>query len=376
VPPLAEPRTAVSKHTPRGLRPKVRSRPQPPVPTEQEESELPVMTVPETGRIPAGWRVIASKEFADHILSIRFLLAVIIIGVGSAVVVYTVAGNLRGFAGAIPTAWNGQAYPIFLALFTQPPTVGSTTLQALTFAAIIANFAGPLLGLTFGFDAISNERSEGTLPRLVSQPIHRDDVINGKFVAGLAVVALIIGAATLLLSGIGIRELGVVPTGEVAARLFVWWLVAALYVGFWLALSTLCSVVFRRGAEAVLVVLALWLVVTFFGGQIASILAGVLSPAGANATSADQLANLNMTQAIQGILPTGLFSNVTQVLLNPAVNSLSLSLPDPTGRAVASLLPFTQSLLLIWPYIIALLAMTAICFAAAYVLFMRQEIRA
>ena len=43
-----------------------------------------------------------------------------------------------------------------------------------------------LFQIAFGFDDISGERSEGTLPRLVSQPIYRDDVINGKFAAGLA----------------------------------------------------------------------------------------------------------------------------------------------------------------------------------------------
>ena len=32
----------------------------------------------------------------------------------------------------------------------------------------------------------------GTLPRLLSQPIHRDDVINGKFAAGLAVIAMVL----------------------------------------------------------------------------------------------------------------------------------------------------------------------------------------
>ena len=41
---------------------------------------------------------------------------------------------------------------------------------------------GPLLGIAFGFDAINGERAQRTLPRLVAQPIHRDEIINGKFV--------------------------------------------------------------------------------------------------------------------------------------------------------------------------------------------------
>jgi ABC-2 type transport system permease protein len=30
----------------------------------------------------------------------------------------------------------------------------------------------------------------------------------------------------------------------------------------------------------------------------------------------------------------------------------------------------------VWPHVVALVALTIICFAAAYILFMRQEVRA
>ena len=39
-------------------------------------------------------------------------------------------------------------------------------------------------------------------------------------------------------------------------------------------------------------------------------------------------------------------------------------------------LPFSQSLILIWPQLTGLVAATIVIFAAAYVLFQRQEIRA
>ena len=35
-----------------------------------------------------------------------------------------------------------------------------------------------------------------------------------------------------------------------------------------------------------------------------------------------------------------------------------------------------QSLLLVWPQVVVLIALTVACFAAAYALFMRQEVRA
>ena len=58
------------------------------------------------------------------------------------------------------------------------------------------------------------------------------------------------------------------------------------------------------------------------------------------------------------------------------VDDLSSLLLQFEPRAIASILPFDQSVLIIWPQIVALVAATAICFGLAYVAFMRQEIRA
>jgi ABC-2 type transport system permease protein len=43
---------------------------------------------------------------------------------------------------------------------------------------------------------------------------------------------------------------------------------------------------------------------------------------------------------------------------------------------VPSPLSIDQSLLLVWPQIVAIVALTVISFAVAYVLFLRQEVRA
>jgi ABC-2 type transport system permease protein len=336
------------------------------------------ITLPKVPPIPAGWRVIGGREFTELLLSVRFLVLIALMGIVGVWLVYTLSNNIREIAGAITdrlTYFTGEPFPVFLFLFSQPPASGDTSLSAVgSFASIVTQFLGPLLGLAFGFDAISNERSEGTLPRLVSQPIHRDDIINGKFVASLSIVALILGAVMVILAGIGIVRLGVVPNGDVAVRLFLWWVFLVLYVAFWLALATLFSVVFRRAATALLAVLAVWMVATFFGGQIAGIIANALSPAGT--TAASQVANVNMQLSLLRLFPSGQFQEMTAVMLNPSLNSLNAGLTDPTGRAIPTLLPVVQSLLLVWPQVVTMLALTAACFAGAYVLFMRQEVRA
>lgn len=341
--------------------------------------EAATVQLPKVGPIPAGWRVIGGREFTEHLLSVRFLLLIALTGLIGVFLVYTLANNIREVAGLVTgtVGETGKPFPLFLVLFSTPPNAGSTDTTLATvgsFAKIVTQYLGPLLGLAFGFDAISNERSEGTLPRLVSQPIHRDDVINGKFVASLSIVALILGAVMVILAGIGIYRLGVVPDGDVAVRLFMWWVFLVLYVAFWLALATLFSVVFRRAATALLAVLAVWLVLTFFGGQIAGIVANTLSPS--SDLVADQVTNINLQLSLLRLFPSGQFQEMTAVMLDPRVNALNASVSDPTGRAIPSLLPVAQSLLLVWPQVVTLIGLTIGCFALAYVVFLRQEVRA
>lgn len=337
-----------------------------------------MVTLPATRSIPAGWRVIGVREFTEHLLSIRFIALLLVLGLAGLLAIYAVAGTFRDVASEIArsTTVTGQRIPIFTLLFTTSPAIPGITGQSFpSFAGLVA-LLGPVLGIAFGFDAISSERSEGTLPRLVSQPIHRDDVVNGKFIAGLTVIAMILGAVILMLAGVGIVRLGIVPTSDVALRLVSWFVVAVLYVAFWLALATLGSVVFRRAATAALVVIAIWLVLTFFGSQIVSVVGGYLRPLPANPTGQEQLDNARMIAELGRLNPITVFQEMTQALLNPTVQSLDPYFQDPTGRALPTILPFGQSLLLIWPHVVLLLAGTVICFAAAYVAFMRQEIRA
>ena len=169
----------------------------------------------------------------------------------------------------------------------------------------------------------------------------------------------------VLLSGVGIIRLGIVPDAETTrCGCSRWFLVTVIYVAFWLALATPGSVVFRRAATAALVVIAVWLVLTFFGNQIVSVVADYLRPLPASATATETLANARMAAEPGRLSPITLFTETTQALLDPRVQSLDPFFSDPTGRAFPTALPFGQSLLLIWPQVVLLLAGTAICFAA------------
>ena len=314
-------------------------------------------------RVSAGWHAVARKELADHLLSVRFTVLLGLLGLVAVATVYAAASSIRDAAPQV-----SGAPALFLGLFVVGPE------QFLTFMSL-AGFLAPLLGIAFGFDAVNGERAQGTLPRLLAQPIHRDDVINGKFVASLAVIGVILTALIALVAGIGIFRLGITPSGEEVARMVLWLLVLLVYVAFWQGLATLSSVLLRRAATSALACIAAWLVLSLFWATLVGVVAGVVAPVPAEATPAEVIRH-GQIQAWAGRLsPTGLYTEATLALLAPEAPNNQL-VQFGFFRAIPSTLPVDQSLLTVWPQIVGLVAVTVLCFAAAYVAFMRQEIRA
>ncbi|MFP3881443.1 MAG: ABC transporter permease [Actinomycetota bacterium] len=310
-----------------------------------------------------GWRVVAYKELADHLYSGRFLVLLAVLGIATAAAVFAASGGIRDVAS------NAEGITaLFLKLFT-------VTTDPVPFPLIIfVSFLAPLLGIMFGFDSVNGERAQGTLPRLLSQPIHRDEVILGKFVAGISVIAIMLTALVLFVAGIGIFRLGVTPSPTEVSRLLVWLLFAVVYVAFWQGLATLVSVRTNRAATSALIPVGVWLVLALFGSFIFGALANVISPD--DGTQLAAFENAQTEQVISQASPITLFQQGSTVLLDPEVRTTGLLNLEQVDRAIVTELNLTQSLGVVWPQMVILLAMTAALFAIAYISFMRQEVRA
>ncbi len=300
------------------------------------------------------------KELADQLSSRRFIILFILICLAGVSSIYTAAQSIRSQVA--------DAQGVFLLLFT-------TSDGALPPFFTFIGFLGPLLGLALAFDSINGERNRGTLSRLLAQPIYRDSVINGKFLAGLTTVSVMLLSIVLVVSGLGVKIIGVTPTPEEVIRLLAFVVVCVLYIAFWMALATLFSLLLRQTATSALAGIAAWIFFTFFVTMIVNAISAALITVDDLDPNA-ALDALNLQQMFARISPNTLFSEATTAILMPDVPSIgpvlvrqmALRLPDP--------LPVGQSLMLVWPQIVGLLALTAICFAIAYVKFMREEIRA
>jgi ABC-2 type transport system permease protein len=311
------------------------------------------------------------KELEDHFSSIRFLLISALI-----VMVGVIIASMVGMS--IQEESKGMAKPtlLFLWLFT-------STGKIFSFVQFIG-FFGPLIGIFLGFDSINRERVSRTLSKLASQPIYRDSIINAKFLAGVVTIAIVLVGIVLIISGLGIRLIGVVPGSEEVLRLVIYIITSILYISFWLGISILFSVVFRSTATSALASLAIWIFFSFFVGLGAGFMADAVAPISQSGTNVDPnvlIKHEEVQRTVSLFSPMTLYNDATTTILDPTRKTTrGLILMGPLERLSLSRfqspLPLLQSLIIVAPYLISIVAMTFLCFGVCYLVFMRQEIRA
>jgi len=302
------------------------------------------------------------KELCDHFSSNKFLILLALIYIAGLSSTYVALTNIRGAASSLDEH-------VFLYLFT----IGGDILPS--FIDFISFFI-PIIGIIFGFDAINSEKTSGNLSRILSQPIYRDSLINGKFLAGITTLSIIIASIVFIISGVGLLSIGVPPTSEEILRIFFFTFICIFYGGFWMGLSILFSIVMEKTAASMLTAIAIWIFLMFFLPIIANAIANAMAPLdGASLT--DQIRNYNIEHFILRISPSTLFSEAIIVMLMPMGGNL-MFLPlveSDIYLMMTSSLSLGQSLIQVWPQLVVIIALAIICFAASYITFMRQEIR-
>jgi len=306
---------------------------------------------------------ILQKELADYFTSIRIVILFILTLLASTAGLFAAFQGIRGVD--LPEGF------VFLGLYT---TQGNVIPSLVSLLALIV----PIIGIALGFDAINSERSGGTLSRILSQPVYRDSVINGKFLAGIVTLSIMIAATLLIVFGYGMRLIGVTPTSEEALRLLIYFIFAVIYGAFWMGLAMLFSVLFQRIATSLLISIGIWLFFSIFIFLIAPAIANNLAPIAEGSTPAELVRNVELQQMLMRVSPNQLFSEATTALLLPSLggNPYIIAMSPAGAYMLPNPLSLGQSAILIWPQLTTLIGLSAICFAVSYVVFMRQEIRA
>jgi ABC-2 type transport system permease protein len=310
----------------------------------------------------SGLSIIYWKELADYLGSKKFIIIFLIVALTAGTIIYV----LHQSASSDVSQFTGEY--LFLKLFT----FSGGTLPSFLF---FVSFFGPLIGIIFGFDAINSERSGGTMSMVLSQPIYRDALINGKFLAGITTIAVMLISIIMIIFGLELMVFGIIPSATELARVGLFFLLSIVYIGFWMSLGILFSIIFRQTATSALVSIMAWIFFSFFILMVANVIADQMVPIGTDATLEVLAKNENIRNMILRVSPLILFQECTTAILNPSVRFFGITTALKNLEVIPSPLSIGQSLLVVWPQLVSLIALILICFAISYVIFMRQEIR-
>src|SRR5271156_257228 len=191
-----------------------------------------------------GLGVVMLKELSDPLTSTRMRVLEWLVVLVALAALYGAIQQIKDTTAEDPF--------LFLRLFT-------TSRDPLPSFVSFLSFLVPLMAIGLGFDAVNGEYNRRTLSRILSQPIYRDALLFGKFLAGLMTLSISLVSLWLIVIGLGLLLIGIPPGAEEIGRSFLFLLVTIIYSGVWLALAMLFSILFRSAATAALVTLGLWL---------------------------------------------------------------------------------------------------------------------
>jgi len=319
----------------------------------------------------AGTLTIAEKEMRDQIGNRRFLVIFGFMVLLSVLAAYQGSDYIRN---------NTEASFVY---------VFSGTQMSFSFIQIMVMF-GPILGMAFGFDAINKERTTGTLSMLLGQPIYRDSVINGKFIAGAAALGTLAIGTIAITTGLAIPMLGYGPSLTEVLKIVTLALLTVLYLVFWLSLGMLFSVVAKKTSTSILFSITTWMFFSIILTIMAAAIVNVLVPLNADMfiTGGDtggqggagrfqmtdefretMLRRNELNDLILKVSPTQLFGDTAAAILG-TFRGFRVGAQD-FQRTVS----LGEALMNNWANIAELAVGLVVCFAASYILFLRTEIR-
>ncbi|QKJ33281.1 ABC transporter permease [Mucilaginibacter mali] len=305
------------------------------------------------------------KEMADHIHSWRLSILI-------ALIVLTFTASMYVSLGHIRSAVADTKDPDHLFLYLKLLTATDNSIPPFH---VFLSFLAPLLGISLGFDAVNSEQNNGTLTRLMAQPVYRDNFLLAKFVSALLIVSTLFIALALLMIGGGLLFTGVRMEPAELLRVVGFIAITIVYVAFWVSLSVVLSILFKQAATSALTAIGIWLFFTIFFQIVINLVVRAVMPDPAYLTQAELIRYNDVILNLLRIAPNQLYSDAVTTLLMPSVRSLGPVTMEQMAGAIPAPLPLKESVMIVWPQVSGMLAATAGCFALAYSLFMRREIR-
>src|SRR5437868_7485939 len=170
-----------------------------------------------------GAGVVLAKGAADQLSGVRMVVI--------EALVFLIALVLAWFSTTAIRESIGQSPFLFLRLLTMAP-------DPIPFSFIdTVGLVAPVIAIALGFDAVNGEFNQRTLSRLLAQPIYRDALLLGKFLARLLALTIALISLWLLVLGLGILRFGLPPNFDEVVRMLGFFFATVAYGGVWLAIA-------------------------------------------------------------------------------------------------------------------------------------------
>ncbi len=357
---------------------------------------------------------VAKKEFSDHITSRRFIvilgLLLVISAIGAHAGIESYNNLLESYNQQLQHVQDIDVPGSYTRWMPEKPSIMLIFNAMMTYMTTL----GAVLAIAIGFDLVSKEKETRSLKSLLSHPVYRDEIINGKALGGIAalgfamVLALAISLAILLLFSI-------VPTLTEFAAILIFGAVTLGFLLAYFAIALMMSTIAKESGNALIYTLVIFFTVStllpVLGAVAGETLAGDRPEPPQTAPLPKEViwvdsGGYSSTSVSQSVVYEGkvdpawqqyeedmrayserrmLISSVTN-LFSPQMNYFTAAMAvtnpriatvihSPLDSMPAETPGLAEALSQVWMNIAALIVFPSAFFAATYVKFMRMDIR-
>ncbi len=322
----------------------------------------------------AGMFTMAKKEFTDIVGEKKFLLIFATLLIVTCVSAYQ--GGLQYAESQSTTGTTAQSSGQGGG-FGGGMMFGSAASLSRSLSSMIENFSlvGGILAIAISFDTINNERQRGSLKTLLSYPIYRDSIVYGKYLGGLFVIMMVTTITFLGSMGLFITVTNIALTLDTITRLAVFFGITIVYMAIFLAIGLLLSIVLPSPSTSLLASVIVWLASIQLIPNVGYAIGQILYPvrmsvsSGGMPTFTQQSGFTTIRTIISAVSPSTSYESIINSVLT------SSSLEFTSGSVTVKSIDVVTALTTVLPNILYFVGLMIGVFAAAYVIFMRQEIR-
>ena len=343
--------------------------------------------------------VVARKEFLDSMTSKVFVamfaifllltLATTVMGINE----YN--KQLSGYQQSQSSSIGGDS--AFFSDYPEPQVVNIVFGGMIEYIAII----GAILAIILGFNSISGEKKRGNLKTVLSYPLYRDNLINGKFLGKIGVLLLTLAISSFM-GVMAVVVMGIKLTLGDFFAVLIFLLISSIYLIMFFGVSMLFSVFCKNDSSSLLFSMIVWLVAVMLMAPLATMAVNIIIPQedfysspmnevdggltdlGEEDSASAKLKELEfdamfkkmedrwkLESALKGMLsPTDNYRQIASAVVGG--ESLSKMMSSGYGDSIPSM---EERLMGQMVNILILIFLTVVLLSTTYIKFMRQDIR-